>query len=310
MTTVPPILIVIIVRGLCFVILNSAALGLSVHVRELLESYVENWKMALAVLLINFILLPALALGFVKLAAGSMPGQLQIGFCMVGLAAGAPFAPKLTGLARGNVTMSASLMIPLMVLTVILLPLELPPVVSAIDSSVKLSAWDVAWPLLVFFLLPLVIGTLVRLRWQDAALEGAHVLGVMSLAFLVVHVTLYLYAFWSDVTGSWGTGEIVAAIAFPLIGVACGYLLVSILRVEDVGSRHACEITTGQRNVTACILTAIFPLGKYVVTGVSVLIVSIIAIVVLAVFAMEWGRAATHERAATETVAPPQHAAG
>ena len=308
MTTLNPILVVAIVFGLIFVIFNSLSLGLSIPIGELIAHFFENWLLALLVLVINFIILPILAIGFVLLLASSMPGELKLGFCVVALGAGAPFAPVLTRVAKGNVNLSVMMMIVLMVVTFIVLPFALPPVVSAVDPSVTVSAWGVAWPLLLFMLAPMVIGILFRLRWPDVALQGAHLFGPITLTCLLVHLCLFIFAFWGLFASAWGTEAYIAALAFPFIAILCGYILVSLLRIKDLGTRHACEITTGQRNLSASILVAIFPLGAYPLVSVSVLSIQIIAILVVLVFSMEWARAQAQKGAEAKTAVASESA--
>jgi hypothetical protein len=50
----------------------------------------------------------------------------------------------------------------------------------------------------------------------------------------------------------------IATLAGPFIGLGCGYLLVSSLRVKDVGIRHATEATTAVRNISPMLLMMIF----------------------------------------------------
>jgi BASS family bile acid:Na+ symporter len=177
MTTLTPIFVVVITFGLLFVTLNTLVLGMSLQVGQLFAHFFRNWQLALWVLVINFIVIPVLVIGFVTLVAASIPAPVKIGFCVVALAAGAPFAPIFTRIATGDVATSVNFMIVLMVLTVIVLPLTLPAVTSWIDPGIGVTAWDVAWPLLVFFLPLLIIGILVRLRWPEVAAEGVHLLG-------------------------------------------------------------------------------------------------------------------------------------
>ena len=257
MTTTPqitPLLVVIITFGLLFIITNTLSLGLSLHVGELLAHFFQSWKLAVWVLLINFIILPALIIGFAALV--SIPGDVKIGFCVVALAAGAPFAPAIARLARANVAMSVSLMVVLMVVTIIFLPFTLPFAVAYVDPGVHVAAWDIAWPLLIFLAIPLLVGILVRLRYDDVAKKGARLLQLVSIACLIVHVTLYVTAFWNEFVSAWGTGTYLAAIVVPILGIAFG----TIISFKDVRTRHACAITTAQRNVSVGILMCLLPL--------------------------------------------------
>ena len=65
--TSDPTQIMIIAFGLLFVSTNSLGLGLRVQVGQLLAHFFQHWKLAVWVLLINFVLLPALIIGFAAL---------------------------------------------------------------------------------------------------------------------------------------------------------------------------------------------------------------------------------------------------
>ena len=59
-----------------------------------------------------------------------------------------------------------------------------------------------------------------------------------------------------------GTESYIAALAGPFIGLGCGYLLVSSLRVKDVAIRHAAEATTAVRNIAPMLLMMIYYLCR------------------------------------------------
>ncbi|WP_157109139.1 hypothetical protein [Cryobacterium arcticum] len=92
---------------------------------------------------------------------------------------------------------------------------------------------------------------------------------------------------------TWGTGSYIAALAGPFIGLGCGYLLVSSLRVKDVGVRHATEITTAVRNIAPMLLMMIFPFAADPLVTVSITILNTFGIVVVLLFALIWRRAAS-----------------
>jgi BASS family bile acid:Na+ symporter len=308
MNAVPPIFIVIITFGLLFVILNSLTLGLSVHVGQILAHFFQNWQLALWTLVFNFIVIPLLVIAWVTLVDTSIPAEVKLGFCIAALSAGAPFAPALTRIAKGDVATSATLMMVLMVVTLIALPLAMPAAAATVYPGVNVSAWDVAWPLL-FFAVPLVIGILSRLRWPDAAAQGARLFGPISLTCLIIHVALYLVAAWNEFASAWDTGSYAAAIAVPLITIASGYVLGSILRFKDAGTRHAFDITTGQRNVSAGLIMCLVPFAAYPLASVSFLAINFIGIVILLVFSLEWGRALTKKESVTDAAATREHQA-
>ena len=91
---------------------------------------------------------------------------------------------------------------------------------------------------------------------------------------------------------SWGTESYVAAIAGPFIGLGCGYLLVTALRVKDVGIRHASEMTTAVRNIAPMLLMMIFPFVSDPLVTVSITILNTFGIIVVLLFVLMWRRAA------------------
>ena len=98
-------------------------------------------------------------------------------------------------------------------------------------------------------------------------------------------------AYWNLFVQTWGTESYVAAVAGPFIGLGCGYLLVSSLRVKDVGIRHATEATTAVRNIAPILLMMIFPFAADPLVTVSITILNTIGIVT--VLLLMWRRAAS-----------------
>ena len=144
--------------GVLFVILNSFGLGLRLSVGELLGQAFAHRKLAAWVLVINFVIIPLLFVGYLLTVASSIPDEIKVGFCVAALCAGMPFAPILARLAKADVGISTTLLVLLTVGTIIALPIGLPLAIDAVDAHLEVSVWDVAWPLLAFLLLPLVLG--------------------------------------------------------------------------------------------------------------------------------------------------------
>jgi BASS family bile acid:Na+ symporter len=188
------LLIVINALGLLFAITNSFTLGLTLQVGRILEHFVHHRQLAVMVLVINFVILPALVIGFAAIAP--MNPDIKIGYCIVALAAGAPFAPAITRLARGDAAMSTSLFVAMVVVTVIVVPLVLPLAVSAVAPGVPhVGIWDLAWPLLAFVIAPLLIGCLMRLRYAEVVSSWARPLLIVELVCLLLYVNLFIFAF-------------------------------------------------------------------------------------------------------------------
>ena len=283
--TTNPTLLMINTFGTLFVITNTLALGLRVQVGQLLEHFFQHWKLAAWVLLINFVILPALIIGFAALVP--IPSDIKIGYCIVALVAGMPFAPLLTRLAKGNVALAGTLTLVLIVVTTIVVPLALSPIVSAVVPGVAyIPIWDAAWPFLVFVLVPMAIGCVVRLRYPEVAVSWARPLQIIMIACLLLYANLFLFSSWNLFVSAWGSGTYIAAFAVPILGIALG----SIISRKDVETRHACEISTAQRSIGGAIIVTVF-MYTQPIANVSVTIINFVGIVILLVLSLEWGRA-------------------
>ncbi len=84
-------------------ILNTLALGLRLPFGRLLAHFFTQWQIAVWVLVINFIIIPLLFIGYVLTIASSIPSEIKVGFCVAALCAGMPFAPLLARVARADV---------------------------------------------------------------------------------------------------------------------------------------------------------------------------------------------------------------
>ncbi len=288
-------LVMINTFGLLFVITNALSLGLRLHIGQILAHFFQQWKLAVWVLLINFVILPALIIGFA--AVVPIPSDIKIGYCIVALAAGAPFAPLITRLAKGNVAFSSTLFVVMVVVTVIVVPLALPLIVSAVVPAVAyIPVWDVAWPLLVFVIAPLAIGCLIRLRYEEVAASWVRPLTIIFLVCLLLYMNLFIYSSWSLFVSAWGSGAYIASVAVPILGIVFG----TIISMKDVGTRHACEITTAQRSISGAIILTIYNYTQPL-ANVSVTIINTFGILILLILSLEWGRAQAHKSAVADT---------
>ena len=129
----------------------------------------------------------------------------------------------------------------------------------------------------------------------------------VSILCLLFNLNFTLVAYWDLFVQEWGTESYIAAIAGPFIGLGCGYLLVTSLRVKDVGIRHATESTTAVRNIAPMLLMMIFPFGADPLVTVSITILNTVGITIVLLFVLMWRRAA-HPRALTHQPTRPARA--
>ena len=119
-----------------------------------------HWKVALWALVINFVIIPLVFIGYLLTIASYIPGEIKVGFCVAALCAGMRFAPILARLAKADVGTATTMLVVLTVDDGFATPVGVAPRRRhAVDANLKTSAWDVAWPLLSSCSAPLVLWT-------------------------------------------------------------------------------------------------------------------------------------------------------
>lgn len=306
---VNPLLVVIVTFGLIFVVTASLAQGISVA-KQPGGGPLKGKSQTTAMILIgNFAVMPALLIGLAAII--DFHPQVKMAIVVLAITAGAPFIPWLVSLAKGDLAYSVGIAVVLMLVTIVVLPLALPPLLDALDTGAKPSAWLILWPLLLFMALPMLVGVILRARHPEFALNLAGWLGPISVTVLAVHVCLFLGYSWNDFTSLAGAGQMTFCLVFPLAGLLVGYLLsppyvLSPLKPADPnhGTKIVAAVAVAQQNTGAVICCAVFPLGKYLVAGDFVLLGAIVTIVVVLVFMLEIGKASSEKQAAAAPLVP------
>jgi len=254
---------------LTFVVSSMLAVGLSLTVGQILEP-LRSARLVMLALVANFVLMPLVALLLAR--AFRLDQPLGIALLLLGGAAGAPFLPKLAGVARGNLAFAVGLMVLLMVLTVAYLPLVLPVLL----EGVSVDPWAIARSLIVLMLIPLIIGLAVRARAAAVAARAAPVLNKVSTVSLTVMIVLMLVTNLRDIVALYGTRGVLASIVFLLAGFGVGWLLGGPARE----TRSVLAMGTAQRNIAAALVVGGQNFKDPRVT-VMVVVVAIVGLLVL-----------------------------
>jgi bile acid:Na+ symporter, BASS family len=226
-----------------FVVSSMLAVGLSLTVGQIVAP-LRNVKLVVFALLANFVLMPAAALVIAKFLRLDQP--LGIALLLLGAAAGAPFLPKLAGIAKGNLAFAVGLMVLLMVLTVAYMPLVLPMLL----EGVSVDPIKIARSLLLLMLLPLGAGLAVNARFGSIAERLRAPLNQLSTLSLALLIVLLLVTNIQNVIGLFGTRGILASILFLLSGAGIGWFLGG----PDPGTKGVLALATAQRNIAAALV--------------------------------------------------------
>lgn len=226
-----------------FVVSSMLAVGVSLTVAQIVAP-LRNGKLVSLALLANFILMPLGALAIARLLKLDEP--LGIALLLLGAAAGAPFLPKLAGIAKGNLAFAVGLMVLLMVLTVAYMPLVLPLLL----EGVSVNPMKIARSLVLLMLIPLGAGLLVKARFNPIAERIRAPLNRTSSLSLAVLVVLLLISNIRNVIALFGTRGILASILFLIAGAAIGWLLGG----SNSEMKGVLSLGTAQRNIAAALV--------------------------------------------------------
>jgi len=254
---------------LAFVLSSMVAMGLGLTVAQILAP-LRDTRLVVLSLLANFVLMPLGALALASVLGLDPP--LGVGLLLLGLAAGAPFLPKLAQLAKGHLAFAVGAMVLLMVVTVGYLPLVLPLFL----PGVSVDPVTIARSLFLLMLLPLALALAVRARFPVMAARSKSVLDRVSTLSLILLTLLIVVANVSNVLSIFGTRGILAGLLFIAIGFGTGWFLGG----PDVENRRVLALGTAQRNIAAALVVAgqSFSDPKVVVMVVVVAIVGLLVL--------------------------------
>ena len=228
---------------LAFVVSSMLAVGLSLTIQQIVDP-LRNGKLVFLALLANFVLMPLGALAIATLLRLDQP--LGIALLLLGAAAGAPFLPKLAGIAKGNLAFAVGLMVLLMVLTVAYMPLVLPLLL----EGVSVDPMKIARSLLLLMLLPLGAGLALNAGFASIAERMRAPLNRISTLSLALLIALLLVTNIQNVVALFGTRGILASVLFLFSGVGIGWLLGG----PGLGTKGVLALGTAQRNIAAALV--------------------------------------------------------
>jgi BASS family bile acid:Na+ symporter len=283
---------------------TSLGLGMQFTLQQILAPFKSVRLMSLAVLL-NVVAVPLIA--WVLTEAFRVDAGYATGILLIAFASAAPSSLKLAQIARGDVPFAVSLVVLLSVLNVAAIPLW-----SALllPSNVSIDPREVASTLLVNILLPLGIGLLINDRYAEQAKDWAPQLNKLStLALLIVIVSSVVVDF-TTILALLGSFSILAGVLLVIITFVAGYYLGG----PDERLRRVTSTVSGCRAAGPALLIATesFPTDPKVTAGV--IAVGVLASLLPAIVALEWGRRSAAEQAPTtsanashyESVTPPR----
>ena len=249
---------------------NMLDLGLRLDLAQALKG-LRDVRFVVLTLFWGYIVYPAL--GYLMAVTLPLSPGYAMALILVAMAPGNPFLAISVSKARGDVNYTASFMLLASAVTVVCMPFMVPVLVKGLSAT----PWMIAKPMLVFILLPMVVGSIFRLRWESAAARVQPFLkkatGIDTLAMLILLLVVYGKGLISSV-GTFALGSQVVLVA--VIAVASYWLgfgmpkpqkqiLVLGLCARNVGAALAPLFIAS--NVDPDALVATGALGTFVVIG-------------------------------------------
>jgi BASS family bile acid:Na+ symporter len=264
----------LVVAVAAFAVSTMLAVGLGHTLREMFGPMLDARGVVRA-LLANFVLVPLLAYGVLRVVR--LDASYATGLMLIATAAGAPFAIKLTAVARGNVPLSASLTMLLLPATVLYMPLVVPMLV----PQAEVSPAAITFPLLWTMIVPLGVGLFTRARRQALAERLRPWLGRFANVSLIVLVAATVITNLGGVARLIDTGAIFA----PLVLILGAYVIGWVFGREYRGGHVVLGLGTAQRNIAAAMVVATEGLDDRD-TVVMVVVASLLELAVL--FPIAW----------------------
>jgi predicted Na+-dependent transporter len=274
--------------SLVFVLGTMASMGLSLTMAQI-TGPLRNARFVIMALLANFLVPPILAFLLIQLFALDEP--LAVGLMLVSLAAGAPGLPKTAVFAKIDAAAATGLMVLLVVVTILVLPIALPLLL----TGISVTFWDIASGLIILILVPLAVSLFVRARYPEAAASALpHFAQASNLSLLFLMVLMIVLNF-SDVIGLLGSGGLLASLVLVVLTTAGGYLLGRLGKADD----WLQGLGAGQRNIAAAMVVATMNFGNDEI--VMVVVYSLIGMVIIIPLALELGKRAKAAASEAET---------
>jgi bile acid:Na+ symporter, BASS family len=270
---------------LVFVVSSMLAVGVSLTVGQIITP-LRNGKLVSLALLANFVLMPLGALAIARLLRLDEP--LGIALLLLGAAAGAPFLPKLAGIAKSSLAFAVGLMVLLMVLTVGYMPLVLPLLL----EGVSVDPTKIARSLVILMLLPLGAGLWLRAQFCSVADRMRIPLSRASSLSLIILIVLLLITNARNVMALFGTRGVLASVLFLVAGAAIGWFLGG----PNSETKGVLSLGTAQRNIAAALVVAGQNFDDPTVV-VMVVVVAVVGLLILMPLARMMGTRSAAEEA-------------
>lgn len=265
-------MIILKISVVIFVAANLLDMGLQLNPQDALRG-LRNVRFAVLALLWGFVLGPALA--YVITRVIPLESHYATGLILMGMTPCAPFLPMITCRARGDLGYTAAFMLLSAAGTVVIMPFAVPLMI----RDLTVTAWAIARPLLLFILLPLVVGMAILRALPTFASRIQ--LFVKKTAFLsaIAVFALCIIVYGKGLLEVPGSFAVVAQVIFFSIVTACTYWF-------GFGLQHEQKIVLSTGMATRNLGAALAPLLAVADLDQRAVIMVVLGIPIMVIFAL------------------------
>jgi BASS family bile acid:Na+ symporter len=204
-----------------FIVLWATALGLgmSFSLPQVFGSLKRAGLMTRAILL-NILVIPLITWGLTRVIP--IDPQYAIGLLLIGFASGGPLGLKLAQIERGDLPYAISLVVVLEALNVIVIPFWAGLLMPA---GVTINPLQVVATLIVYILIPLGIGWIIKARLAERAKVWVPGANKLSTVALLVVVALAIYGNLNTILSLLGSFTLIIALIILIVSLTLGYAL-------------------------------------------------------------------------------------
>ncbi len=227
-----------------------AAIGLEVRTADL-WAFVRNLKLIARAVLANYVAVPAVTIGL--LFVFRPPAAVAAGFLILAVCPGAPFAPPLAAIAKGDIATAAGLMAVLAASSTFLAPLLLAallPIVTG-HAGFVIDAPRLVMMLAMTQLFPFCCGLVIRDRWPDwasVAQKPERIIGTVLSLLAVTMVIATNYKTLAEI-------RVVSYLGMLMLLASC-FAVGWLLATREGNLRKTLALTTSARNVGLALMIA------------------------------------------------------
>ena len=230
---------------LIYVVSGMLALGLSQTVRQILDP-LRNIRITISAVVASYIILPLIAALTARLF-GLEPG-LRYGLVLLAMAAGAEVGPIFTAKSNANVSLSGGILAMSIGITIIYIPLML----GVFLPDVHFEVGKLLLKLILTIVAPLLLGLLIRSRFEKIAHTAEKYLHLISRLFVILLLLTLIGLYYKQIIGLFGTYAIFAGVIYVIAGFGIGYLL----GWPERGTMLAMGFMHGARNASVAVMVA------------------------------------------------------